>query len=179
MIAALVAAGTAGTVLIELGAFLLLLAVLGRLADRIGVPSIPLYLLAGLAVGEGGIHPLEASQDFIAVGSDIGVVLLLVMLGLEYSSAELFGGLRTNGLAGVVDLVANLTPGLVAGLLLGWSPLTAVLLGGARTCPRRASSPACSRRSVASGTGRHPWCCRSSSWRTLPWPSTCRSSPAS
>lgn len=130
MIAALVAAGTAGTVLIELGAVLLLLAVLGRLADRIGVPSIPLYLLAGLAVGEGGIHPLEASQDFIAVGSDIGVVLLLVMLGLEYSSAELFGGLRTNGLAGVVDLVANVTPGLVAGLLLGWSPLTAVLLGG-------------------------------------------------
>src|SRR5207249_3070013 len=35
-----------------------------------------------------------------------------------------------NALAGLADLALNFTPGLVAGLLLGWSPLTAVVLGG-------------------------------------------------
>jgi len=126
----MLAAATSGRVLIELGAVLLGLAVLGRLAGRIGLPSIPLYLLAGLLVGDGGLAPLDASEDFIRIGADVGVVLLLLLLGLEYSAEELQHGLRRNWRAGVVDLVANFVPGLVLGLVLGWEPLAAVLLGG-------------------------------------------------
>ena len=40
---------------IELGAVVLFLAVVARLARRIGLPALPLYLLAGLALGEGGL----------------------------------------------------------------------------------------------------------------------------
>jgi CPA2 family monovalent cation:H+ antiporter-2 len=120
----------AGTVLLELGAVLLALGVLGRLAARVGLPAIPLYLIAGLAVGEGGIYSLHASEEFIEVGSDIGVVLLLLMLGLEYSTEELTSGLRTHRAAGLFDAVANFTPGFVIGLLLDWGPLAAALLGG-------------------------------------------------
>jgi CPA2 family monovalent cation:H+ antiporter-2 len=120
----------AGTVLLELGAVLLALGVLGRLAARVGLPAIPLYLIAGLAVGEGGIYSLDASEEFIEVGSDIGVVLLLLMLGLEYSTEELTSGLRTHRAAGLVDAAANFTPGFVIGLLLDWGPLAAALLGG-------------------------------------------------
>jgi len=72
--------------LIEVGALLLVLSLLGRLAVRFGLSPIPLYLLAGLAVGNGGIFPLEASEEFFEVGSQIGVILLLAMLGLEYSA---------------------------------------------------------------------------------------------
>ena len=126
----ILAAGAASTVLLELGAVLLALGVLGRLAANVGLPAIPLYLLAGLAVGEGGFYSLDASVDFIATGADIGVVLLLLMLGLEYSTDELMGGLRTQRAAGMVDAVANFTPGFVIGLLLGWGPLAATLLGG-------------------------------------------------
>lgn len=126
----MLAAATSGRVLVELGAVLLALAVLGRLAGRIGLPSIPLYLLAGLLVGEGGMASLDASEDFIRVGADVGVVLLLLLLGLEYSTEELHRGLRTHWRAGFVDLVANFAPGLVLGLVLGWDPLAAVLLGG-------------------------------------------------
>jgi Kef-type K+ transport system membrane component KefB len=43
------------TTLLELGAVILGLAILSRLAGRIGIPAIPLYLLAGLAFGKGGI----------------------------------------------------------------------------------------------------------------------------
>jgi CPA2 family monovalent cation:H+ antiporter-2 len=116
--------------LIELGLAIMGLAVLARLANRWGFSSIPLYLLAGLAVGRGGLVPLNLSQEFIRVGAEIGVLLLLFMLGLEYGGEELKHNLRRGLPAGIVDFLANFSPGLVAGLLLGWRPLAAVLLGG-------------------------------------------------
>jgi CPA2 family monovalent cation:H+ antiporter-2 len=126
----ILAVGADATVLLELGAVLLALGVLGRLAARIGLPAIPLYLLAGLVVGDGGLYSLEASLDFIETGADIGVVLLLFMLGLEYTTDELTIGLHSHRNAGMVDAVANFTPGFAIGLLLGWEPLAAALLGG-------------------------------------------------
>jgi CPA2 family monovalent cation:H+ antiporter-2 len=116
--------------LAELGAVLLVLAIVGRFATRVGLPSIPLYLIAGLLLGEGGPLPLEESRDFIAVGADIGVVMLLLVLGLEYSPSELSSGLRTNWPAGLVDLLTSFPPGVILGLVLGWDPVAAVLLGG-------------------------------------------------
>ena len=117
-------------VLVELGVLVLGLAVLARLAVRVGISPIPLYLLAGLAFGQGGLVPLGLSEQFVQVGAELGVVLLLFMLGLEYSAAELRGALRAGLPAGAVDLVLNFIPGLAAGFLLGWGPVAAVLLGG-------------------------------------------------
>ncbi len=115
---------------IELGALVLALAVVARLARRIGLPALPLYLLAGLALGEGSLFELDASEDFIEVGAEIGVILMLLMLGLEFSTHELINNVRRSTLAGVADLVLNFTPGFVAGLILGFDPVVAVLLGG-------------------------------------------------
>jgi K+:H+ antiporter subunit KhtU len=120
----------AAVVLLELGGVILGLGILGRLAGRLGLSPIPLYLLGGLALGEGGLFPLVTAQEFIEVGAEIGVILLLLLLGLEYSAAELLTSLRSAAPTGLADLVLNFTPGLAAGLLLGWSPLTAVVLGG-------------------------------------------------
>jgi CPA2 family monovalent cation:H+ antiporter-2 len=117
-------------VFIELGAAVIGLAVLARLAHRLGFSAIPLYLLGGLAFGNGGLLPLRFGEDFIHVGAEVGVILLLFMLGLEYTGAELRSNLRSGFAGGVADFVLNFPPGLVAGLLLRWSPLAAVLLGG-------------------------------------------------
>ncbi len=117
-------------IFIELGLAVVGLAVLARLASRWGFSAIPLYLLAGLAFGKGGLAPLELTENFIHIGAEIGVLLLLFMLGLEYSGDELKANLRVGLPAGVADFVLNFTPGFVAGLLLGWKPLPAVLLGG-------------------------------------------------
>ncbi|HVD15707.1 MAG TPA: cation:proton antiporter [Actinomycetota bacterium] len=117
-------------VLLELGGVILGLGILGRLAGRLGLSAIPLYLLGGLALGEGGLLPLVTAQEFIEVGAEIGVILLLLLLGLEYTAGELLTSMRAAAPAGLADLALNFTPGLVAGLLLGWSPLTAVVLGG-------------------------------------------------
>lgn len=117
-------------VFIELGVAIVGLAVLTRLASRLGFSTIPLYLLAGLAFGNGGLLPLRFSRDIVHVGGEIGVLLLLFMLGLETSGRELKDNLRSGLPAGMVDFALNFSPGFVAGLLLRWSFLAAVLLGG-------------------------------------------------
>ncbi|HVF33423.1 MAG TPA: cation:proton antiporter [Acidimicrobiales bacterium] len=127
----MIAASTGNAlVLAELGAIILGLAVLARFSARLGITAIPFYLLGGLAFGEGGLVPLDLSEEFVVVGSEIGVVLLLLALGLEYTAEDLALTLRTSLVSGVADLVLNFTPGFAAGLLLGWGTTTAVLLGG-------------------------------------------------
>ena len=117
-------------VFIELGIAIIGLAILTRLASRLGFSAIPLYLLAGLAFGNGGILPIQFSEEFVHIGAEIGVILLLFMLGLEYTGEELIANLKTGFPAGILDFVLNFPPGLIAGFLLGWSPLAAFLLGG-------------------------------------------------
>ena len=120
----------AAVVFLELGAVLLGLAVVGQLALRWNLSPIPFYLLGGLAFGTGGLVPLDAPEGFIRVGAEIGVLLLLLMLGLEYSSQELIDNLRAHAPSGLVDLLLNATPGLVAGFLLGWDLPAALALAG-------------------------------------------------
>ncbi|UGY90354.1 cation:proton antiporter [Streptomyces gobiensis] len=116
--------------LIELGAIILGLGLAGRFAGRLGMSPIPLYLLGGLAFGHGGLLPLGASEGFIEIGAEIGVILLLLMLGLEYSASELVTNLKIQYPSGVVDFLLNATPGAVAALLLGWGPVGALALAG-------------------------------------------------
>lgn len=117
-------------ILIELGVVVLGLAVLARVASRWGFSAIPFYLLGGLAFGNGGLAPLNVSAGFIHIGAEIGVLLLLFMLGLEYTGEQLRENLRGDLPAGLADVALNFPPGFIAGLLLGWKPLAAVLLGG-------------------------------------------------
>ncbi|MGH9023323.1 MAG: cation:proton antiporter [Acidimicrobiia bacterium] len=97
---------------------------------RDGITAIPLYLLAGLAIGEGGVAPLAVSAEFISVTAEIGVLLLLLTLGLEYTGEELRHGLRSGLVPGLADAAANFVPGFAVSLLLGWEATSALLLGG-------------------------------------------------
>lgn len=124
------ASGDAALAFIEIGTVALVLAVLARVAGRLGITAIPFYLLTGLAVGEGGIAPLDVSESFISLAAQIGVLLLLFALGLEYSPRELREGLRTAAWPGVVDAALNFAPGAAAGVVLGWEAPSVILLGG-------------------------------------------------
>jgi CPA2 family monovalent cation:H+ antiporter-2 len=117
-------------VLIELGAVFLGLGILGRVAARIGMSPVPLYLLGGLVFGHGGLVPLSGIEEFGDIASELGVVLLLLMLGLEYTAKELVTGLRRSWVAGLTDLVLNFVPGAALALILGWGTLGALVLGG-------------------------------------------------
>src|SRR3712207_7414223 len=69
-------------------------------------------------------------SPFIEAAAEIGVVLLLLALGLEFSAGELFASLRHHGPSGLVDLLLNALPGLAAGLLLGLPWQGALALAG-------------------------------------------------
>ena len=115
---------------VELGIVIIALAFLARLASRVGLTPIPLYLVAGLFLGVGGFVKLPVSASFIETGAEIGVILLLFMLGLEYTGEELSSGLKRGARGGALDFVLNMGPGVALGLLLGWSFVGALLLGG-------------------------------------------------
>lgn len=115
---------------IELGCAIVGLALLARIANWLSFSAIPLYLLAGLAFGNGGLAPLNFSRAFVSSGAEIGVLLLLFMLGLEYTGEELKQNLRSGLTAGLADFALNFTPGFIAGEIVGWKPVPAVLLGG-------------------------------------------------
>lgn len=115
---------------LELGGILALLAVMARLSGRFALSPIPLYLGVGLAFGEGGLLPLVTSEDFVETGAELGVILLLLMLGLEYSGRELVDNMRRSTPIGLLDLALNFTPGFVAGLVLGLGTVPSLFLGG-------------------------------------------------
>jgi CPA2 family monovalent cation:H+ antiporter-2 len=75
--------------LTEIGAALLVLGIVAFIANRLKFSVVPLYLLIGLAIGEGGIVPMSVSEEFLNTGSQIGAIMLLLLLGLEYSAYDL------------------------------------------------------------------------------------------
>ena len=116
--------------LFELGAILVVLTVLGSAARRFGLSPIPLYLLTGLFLGTGGVADVPTATGFVETGASIGVVLLLLTLGVEFSVSEFSESLRRHLPSAGVDLVLNAAPGAVAGWLLGLDTVGVVALAG-------------------------------------------------
>ena len=118
------------SILLEIGLVVLLLSFVARLAGQLGISAMPLYVLAGLALGEGGIFPVATATDFLEIGAEIGVVLLLLMLGVEYRAEELVDGLRRTAPLASVDVILNVGIGVAAGFVLDLGWVGAVTLGG-------------------------------------------------
>ena len=118
------------TLLVELGLLFVGLSLLGVAARRVGLSPIPFVLMGALWLGEGGFAPLDTATPFITAAAEIGVVLLLLTLGLEFNASELVASLRRHGPSGLVDLLLNAPPGFAAGLLLGFPWQGALALAG-------------------------------------------------
>ena len=114
----------------ELGSVLVGLGIAAYVATRFRISVVPIFLIAGLFFGTGGIVALELSDEFLDLGAQWGAILLLLMLGLEYSAEELFGSVRKRKSTGLVDLILNFAPGLAFGFIFGWGLVGALTLGG-------------------------------------------------
>jgi CPA2 family monovalent cation:H+ antiporter-2 len=130
MILAAGASESTSVALAEIGIMLLALGILAYVAVRLTISVVPMYLGVGLALGNGGIAPLNFSEDFLAIGAQLGAILLLLMLGLEHSGPNLVEGFRERKSTGLIDIAVNGIPGAVTGLLLGWGLVGALALGG-------------------------------------------------
>lgn len=117
-------------VLLEIGGVLLLLGTIAFIAARIALSAVPLFLALGLAFGQGGVAPLELSSQFLNTGAQIGAILLLLLMGLEYSAREISETFRSSKSVILLDLIVNGIPGALIALVLGWGLQGALLLGG-------------------------------------------------
>lgn len=121
---------TVSLTLLEIGLVFIFLGVLSFISLRLKISSVPLFLLAGLSLGKGGIVPLDFSEQFLNVGAEIGAILLLLALGFEYSARDLAETFRKRWHAGVVDVILNALPAAALAFILGYGLVGAVAFGG-------------------------------------------------
>jgi len=120
--------------LLALGELFAVVAVAGAVGLRLGLSVIPLYVLGGTVAGEfvlGRVGlPYVSSGEAITLLAELGIVLLLFFLGLEFSLDRLLAARSRITRAGLLDLGVNFPVGVGIGLALGWSAVEALLLGG-------------------------------------------------
>ena len=99
-----------------LGAALLLAGLFARVGRRIGLPTIPFFIVAGIIFGPNtpGIVILD-DPETIHLLAMLGLVLLLFHLGIEFSVDDLIGGGRRLLWAGGAYIALNFGAGLVLG----------------------------------------------------------------
>jgi CPA2 family monovalent cation:H+ antiporter-2 len=94
-------------------------------------PSILGYLLAGLIVGPYLPIPLFADAGRVQALSELGVVLVMFSVGLEFSFRRLLQLLPVSGSTALVQIGAMLWLGFTLGRLFGWSSVESLFLGAA------------------------------------------------
>lgn len=119
-----------GLVLGEIGFVLIILGTVAFVTSKLRISVVPFFLLSGLILGTGGLLRLELSDNFLSIGAQIGAILLLLLMGLEYSAKELLTGFREQRTLGLFDLLVNFIPGSLCALILGWGWTGVLALGG-------------------------------------------------
>lgn len=110
----------------ELGLMIVAATLCAFLARRIGMPSIVAYLLAGLGLGP--LSGLVQMSPALALISEIGIALLLFLVGLELSFAKIRDVGRVAVVAGIGQVVFTALGGLLLCWLLGFAWMEAVFL---------------------------------------------------
>ncbi|MGH8983355.1 MAG: cation:proton antiporter [Acidimicrobiia bacterium] len=121
-----------GDTLVAVGAAFLAAGILARLGRRIGLPTIPFFMAAGVIFGPNtpGIDLVQDPEDLELLAA-LGLILLLFHLGLEFSLNDLVaGGRRLVGI-GAIYLLLNVGGGFGFGLALGWGTSEALVIAGA------------------------------------------------
>lgn len=106
-------------------------AVMSLLSERLRISAIPLFMVAGVILGPFKPFPVVIELgDPLALLAEIGVILLLFYLGLEFSLDRLLQARRLVLTGGMIDLVVNAGLGLALGwFLLGPGPEMVLLAG--------------------------------------------------
>lgn len=105
----------------------------GELAERIGQPAVLGEMIGGIVVGVSGLHLVDAHDLLLHLLSELGVILLLFLIGLETDLRRL---LSVGGASASVALVGVAVPfaaGFGVGWLLDYPTTVAIFLGAALT----------------------------------------------
>ena len=111
-------------------AYVFVAAVLGgSLAWLARQPLILGYVLGGLLISPLTPGPSVSDIHTFELFAEIGVVLLMFSLGIEFSLKDLMGVKWIALLGGPIGIVLSTVLGASVGTLLGWSPVTGAVVG--------------------------------------------------
>src|SRR4029079_3987966 len=99
------------------------------LFQRLKQPVILGYLLAGMIVGPYVPVPLEAESQTVEAAAELGVILLMFSLGIEFSLTKLFRVGATAGFVAIVQCSFMVWIGYILGQLFGWSHIESLYAG--------------------------------------------------
>ncbi|HEX2168440.1 MAG TPA: cation:proton antiporter, partial [Longimicrobiales bacterium] len=119
-------------ILQSLGYILFTAAAAVLLLRLVRVPTIVAYMAAGLLLGP--VTGVVGVTHTIELISEIGVALLLFLVGLQLSLSSVKGVVRTVAISGTVEVVSMFALGTAIGLLLGFDPAAAAVVGFGATC---------------------------------------------
>src|SRR3954452_16941831 len=120
-----------GRELVVLGAAFLLAGLLARGARQIGLPTIPVFMAAGMLAGPHtpGVVLFEHPEDLELLAA-FGLIFLLFYLGVEFSFEQLTsGGSRLLAAAGIY-LALNIGVGFGMAMAFGWGIREALVIAG-------------------------------------------------
>lgn len=113
---------------LELGLLLLLAALAGRGARKLGLPAVIGYLAVGIFVSP--FTPgYVANRDQLSILADIGIVLLLFEVGIEINPARLAREGRRLLFAAPAQVAVTWLISMLACLVAGMQPAGAALIG--------------------------------------------------
>jgi CPA2 family monovalent cation:H+ antiporter-2 len=115
--------------ILEVGLAFLIITLGGYIAYHARQPVVPAFILVGMFFGPYGLK-IVSSSEIIIFMAELGVIMLMFFLGLEFSLKRLLGAKKTLKIAGILDLAINFTFGLIFGFLLGFSVLESLFLAG-------------------------------------------------
>jgi CPA2 family monovalent cation:H+ antiporter-2 len=121
-----------GDELVALGGALLAAGILARFGRRIGLPTIPFFMLAGIIFGPHtpGVSLVDDPHELELLAA-FGLILLLFHLGIEFSLGDLLAGGKSLLGIGAIYLALNIGGGLAFGFALGWGTKEAFVIAGA------------------------------------------------
>jgi monovalent cation:H+ antiporter-2, CPA2 family len=97
--------------------------------QRLRQPVVLGYILAGLIVGPHVPIPLVADSDIIRTLSEIGVILLMFSLGLEFSLHKLVKAGPSTVLTAIIETSIMISLGYIVGQAFGWTQRESVFAG--------------------------------------------------
>jgi K+:H+ antiporter len=104
-------------------------AVTTLLFQRLKQPVVLGYVLAGLIVGPHVPIPLVADREIVQTLSELGVILLIFALGLEFSVRKLIALGPSAGVTAVIQSSFMVWVGFVTGRAFGWTPRESLFAG--------------------------------------------------
>lgn len=103
---------------------------LGILAQKTRQPKVIGYILAGLLIGPVGLG-IATSSELTSLFSELGLVFLLFLIGLEINLDEVKEVLGATVGIGIIQMILTFAAGAATAILLGFDSTTSLFIGGA------------------------------------------------